>query len=434
MSEPERITCELAVIGTGMAGMASALFAANRGLSTVQVGSSSEIMFASGCLDLLGVHPIDEKKQWNNPWEGIAALCRDIPNHPYAKARERDIREAFEEFLFFLQEAGLPYQRRENANSRVITPLGTLKNTYCVPQTMWSGVAALEKKIPCLLVDIRGLKGFSARQMAAAFQDAWPDLRTARISFPENDHTSEVYTEQMARAMDSPEKRAKLVQSVKPHIKDARSVGMPAIFGMYHTHAVVSDLESAFGTPVFEIPTMPPCISGLRLKEAFEAKIPEKGVRLLLQKQVLDVRYGPDEKFVIEIGEESPEYKVKARGIVLGSGRFLGRGLHADRHRVRETVFDLPVTQPSDRSQWHRRNFLDARGHPINRAGLEIDDTFRPLDRSGRPAFPTLFAAGSILAHQDWMRMKCGSGLAIATGFGAVNAFVKGTQGIKNDG
>jgi glycerol-3-phosphate dehydrogenase subunit B len=28
------------------------------------------------------------------------------------------------------------------------------------------------------------------------------------------------------------------------------------------------------------------------------------------------------------------------------------------------------------------------------------------------------------LAHQDWMRMKCGSGLAIATAYGAVNALL----------
>ena len=45
--------------------------------------------------------------------------------------------------------------------------------------------------------------------------------------------------------------------------------------------------------------------------------------------------------------------------------------------------------------------------------------------RSDRPAFKLLFAAGSILAHQDWMRMKCGSGLALATGFAAVQSFVR---------
>jgi glycerol-3-phosphate dehydrogenase subunit B len=56
----------------------------------------------------------------------------------------------------------------------------------------------------------------------------------------------------------------------------------------------------------------------------------------------------------------------------------------------------------------------------VNQAGLETDPIFRPLDASGRPAHPRLFAAGSILAHQDWMRMKCGSGLAMATAYAAV--------------
>ncbi|MEJ2730435.1 MAG: hypothetical protein P8185_18365 [Deltaproteobacteria bacterium] len=43
----------------------------------------------------------------------------------------------------------------------------------------------------------------------------------------------------------------------------------------------------------------------------------------------------------------------------------------------------------------------------------------------GRPAFETLFAVGSILAHQDWMRMKCGAGLAIASAYAAVNSLLK---------
>jgi glycerol-3-phosphate dehydrogenase subunit B len=29
-----------------------------------------------------------------------------------------------------------------------------------------------------------------------------------------------------------------------------------------------------------------------------------------------------------------------------------------------------------------------------------------------------------VLAHQDWMRMKCGAGLAIATAYGAVQSFI----------
>jgi len=137
------------------------------------------------------------------------------------------------------------------------------------------------------------------------------------------------------------------------------------------------------------------------------------------------VTNGPKGRFVLSIGNKKSEYTVRANGIILASGRFGGGGLYADRQRIRESLFDLPVSQPKDRSMWHRENFLDSRGHPANQAGIEVDDLFRPLDSSGQPAFERLFVAGSILAHQDWMRMKCGSGLAIATAFAAVNAFLQ---------
>jgi glycerol-3-phosphate dehydrogenase subunit B len=80
----------------------------------------------------------------------------------------------------------------------------------------------------------------------------------------------------------------------------------------------------------------------------------------------------------------------------------------------------LPVQQPASREAWHQRDFLDPSGHAINRAGLQIDDAWRPLDANGKPAMPRLYAIGSILAGQDWMRAKCGSGLAIATAWAAM--------------
>ena len=88
-----------------------------------------------------------------------------------------------------------------------------------------------------------------------------------------------------------------------------------------------------------------------------------------------------------------------------------------------KTVFDLPVIQPQTRAGWHREDLMDPKGHPVSLAGLQTDEAFRPFDRSGRPAFRTLFAAGSILAHQDWIRAKCGTGLAVATAYAAVEAF-----------
>ncbi|MBW2589403.1 MAG: glycerol-3-phosphate dehydrogenase subunit GlpB [Deltaproteobacteria bacterium] len=416
------INCELVVIGAGMAGMASAMFASNRGISTLQVGITSGIIFASGLIDLMGVHPISEGKIWENPWKAIDALIHDIPNHPFARINKDDIHKALEEFLAFMNDAGLPYCRHKNRNAKIIMPVGTVKHTWCVPKTMWNGVLALDKKSPCLIIDIRGLRGFSARQITETLKISWPDLRHARISIPNTDHLEEVYAEPVARSLSLYENRKALAKIVIPHLKDARMVGFPAIFGINDSVEIYRDLQDLIGVPIFEIPTMPPSITGLRIKETFESQLSKKGVRLLLQKKVLKVNRNKG-GFVLDIGGPDTEYTVKAKGIILASGRFLGRGLHADRKQIRESIFDLPVFQVGERTKWHNHNFLDPKGHLINMAGLEIDNMFRPLNSSGKPAFKTLFAAGSILAHQDWMRMKCGSGLAIASAFAAVNAF-----------
>ena len=93
-----------------------------------------------------------------------------------------------------------------------------------------------------------------------------------------------------------------------------------------------------------------------------------------------------------------------------------------DRHAIRETIFNLPVHQPADRTRWHRKELFHDEGHPIHQAGLRIDAHFRPVDAQGHSVYPNLFAAGSILAHQDWIRQKCGSGLAIASAYAAVQA------------
>ena len=425
MSDLQTAKYDLCIIGTGLAGLAATMFAVNRGLSCVQVGQTGEINFSSGLLDLLGVHPVGEKNILSDPWAGIDALVRDIPEHPYARLPKEDIQAAFKELLSFLKETGLTYHRRMNHNSAVLTSLGTLKPTYGVPHTMWNGVAALKKNPAGLILDIRGLKGFSARQIAAALQNDWPDLLTGRISFPGMDHLNEVYPEHMANALILPENREKFARAVRPHLKDAQIIGLPAILGIYRTHEVVSDLEKRIGLPLFEIPTIPPSVPGLRLKEAFERGLRAKGVRYFSQNRVLSARAGKDRYFELDIGRKTTEDSVKSRGIILASGRFIGGGLYADRLRIKETVFDLPVHQPDDRAGWHRRDMLDPRGHPVNRAGLEIDDRFRPLNSSQRPAYRTLFAAGSILAHNDWKRLKCGAGLAVASAFGAVTSFVR---------
>ena len=415
---------DVCVIGSGMSGMAATLFAANRGLTVLQVGSAGEILFASGLLDLLGIHPIEKKKSWRDPWAGITALARDLPQHPYARINQADIRAGFEELVAFLNAKGLAYRHYKRRNQEVVTSMGTTKMSYCLPQTMWNGAEAFRKKTPCLVVDFKGLKGFSAYQIAQTLADKWPNKRSLKIEFPGLQAFSEVHPERLARLLEFRPNRLKLAQLIRPHLKKAGIVGFPTILGINGSWEVMADLEEHLGCPVFEIPSMPPSAAGLRLKETFEQNLPSEGVILISHKQVLQARRDKKGFFMLDIGHTEKERTVRCRAVVLATGRFIGGGLHADRNGVWENLFNLPVAQPENRALWHCQDFLDPGGHPVNHAGLEVDARFRPLNRKGRPASENLYAVGSILAHHDWMRMKCGSGLAIATAYAAVNALV----------
>lgn len=421
-------SCELAVIGTGMAGLAATLFAAQKGINAVQIGVNAGILYASGFLDLMGVHPIADGQAWDNPWEAIDAAAADIPGHPYARLPQGDIRKAFDMFLGFMEAAGLPYRYRPDANTLVITPVGTLKPTYGVPESMWHGAEALENRKECLLVDFWGLKGYSAVQITEMLRETWPGLRASRIAFPVTGPSVELYPEKMARVLESRAHREALAHEIREHLNGAQVVGMPAIFGMHRSLEVMADLAELIGADVFEIPTIPPSVPGLRIKETMEMQMQSRGIPLFAQKRVLQVTHENNGGFVLDIGEPATRavsHRLHARGVILAGGRFLGGGLYAGRKKIIEPLFGLPVFQPSERKDWHQPQVFDPRGHAVNMAGIEIDDDFRPLGDSGRAAWENLYAAGAILAHQDWMRMKCGAGLAIATAYGAVNAFAR---------
>ena len=124
---------------------------------------------------------------------------------------------------------------------------------------------------------------------------------------------------------------------------------------------------------------------------ALEAVVSARGVRRRHQTSVRALTFDASTATLDLDGVPGGE-RVSARAVVLATGRFSGRGLTADRAGVRESILGLPVHQPASREAWHQRDFLNPAGHAINRAGLITDDAWRPLDASGKPAWPRLFA------------------------------------------
>ncbi|MFZ5572582.1 MAG: glycerol-3-phosphate dehydrogenase subunit GlpB [Thermodesulfobacteriota bacterium] len=417
--------CDLLVIGAGLAGSAAALYAANRGVRTIVAGMTGNLQFSSGLLDLLGPYPSASASEHSrSPWEDMARLTLDAPVHPYARVAPADIRRAFAEFLAFLADAGLPYSCDPENNARLLTSLGTLKTTYALPVSMRHNAAVLDQKQPCLLVDFEGLKGYSARQIRETLGNTWPGLRSVRVSVNAGDR--EWFPQHLARELEKPVVREKLAGAIRRHLVGETAIGLPAVLGLSAANLVCQDLAEQVGAPVFEIPMLPPSLPGLRMQEALEKHLPgHKGIRTLFQQEILRVDRAEDHTFVCQAGVDEPMITIKTEGIILATGRFFGKGLRATRKGIRETLFDLPVKQPESRGQWHQEDLLQGNGHSINLAGLATDELFRPLGHDGRPVFRNLFAAGTILAGHDWMRLKCGGGLALSSAYGAVKAFMQ---------
>ena len=413
---------ELAVVGSGLAGLAASAFALNRGISVARVGGTGGLAFTTGYLDLLGVSMSEKSGFLAEPFEGVDTLRVANPGHPYAKLSNEEIRAAFTEFLTCLEAAGLPYTTQGN-NILAFSPIGTLKCTHAAPLNMLSGAEAFAFGAPCLLVDFAGFKAFSAREIAVNLRAYWPTIRPLTLKFPDLDWSGELYAEAMARALEVPATRDALIEAIRPHLGDARCVGLPAVLGVHGSAEVCTYMANALGVSVFEVPTLPPGVPGLRLRECMDMSQRGKGVQLFTQRHVFQVR--PDgEGFSLDIGENAPDTTVRAKAVLLATGRFLSGGLVGCREKgVLEPLLGLPVTAPQSREDWHSDDYFDLAGHGINRAGLAVDRQFRPVGADGKPVYANLFAAGAILAGQDWVREKSGAGISLASAWKAVESY-----------
>lgn len=419
IEEARYFETELAVIGSGIAGCAASIFALNKKITTAQVGNTGAVAYTTGYLDLLGKLEGD-KGAIDNPWDAITALKDRCPDHPLNGISAADIRAAFNEFTAFLGECGIAYSSPGDSNITALSPAGTLKKTLCVPATMAAGPKAFAAKTACVIVDFKGLKGFSGKQVVANLHKQWSTLKAERIVFPEM-LSGEIYPEVMARALEVEKTREALAEAIKAVAGNAKVIGLPAVLGMHNPDFIKTELERLTGFEIFEIPTMPPSVPGIRLRELFEQVFPEKGIILIPQQKVSSLTFD-DDSATLSLTDNHGPITIKAKAVILATGRFLSGGLEAHITGINESLLNLPVTQPAKRDDWYFEQYTDSRGHAIHKAGIEIDDSFRPIGEDGRPYHERLFAAGIILAHQDWIRSRSGAGIAIATAYKAVEA------------
>ncbi|MFB6082942.1 MAG: glycerol-3-phosphate dehydrogenase subunit GlpB [Halorientalis sp.] len=412
------IESEVLVIGGGLAGATAAVSAARTGADVRLVSHKrSTLRSASGLIDVLGYTPDGE-----GPLVDPLAALSDLPDdHPY----ERVGRDAVEAGLALFDDVVDSYEGNHTGrNALVPVQGGRVKPTARYPASAAAGLASDGRD--ALLVGFERLVGFDAPLSAARLNAAGVPFaaRGVTVEFPA-DLSADPKVTRFAHLLDrdavgedgpTGSVRRALAERVATHLDGEDRVGFPAVLGDDHPEAVRADLESHLGAAVFEVPTGPPSLPGLRLEDRLYDALDAAGVRIETGNPVVGYEADADGDRIeaVTVDRSGATVPYAAEQFVLATGGLVGKGIDSDREGVTEPIFDCHVAHPPDRYDWFAD---DAFGdHRFARFGVDPDRELRPRDARGTVEFDNLRAAGSVLGNYDFAAEKSGGGVSLATG------------------
>ncbi|MCK5673409.1 MAG: anaerobic glycerol-3-phosphate dehydrogenase subunit B [Spirochaetales bacterium] len=382
---------DIAVIGSGMSGLMASIYLTEQGLKTAVVSRGDPICsLSSGCIDIAGTGE-----------RTLDSIDKFPQEHPYNKVGNTEIYNSIQYFRDLMEKQGCIYTGDIRKNRRILTPLGRNRITSLAPFTMEH--ADIKKNETFHIISFKDIKDF------------FPSFVTGE--YPDTDISifdAETYTTMgIAAKMDNEEFLSTFVKWINAQKIKQLKIGIPAVLGITKTFQIIKKLEKETGKIFFEIPTLPPSIPGLRLYRNLKSIAEKKGVSFYGSAEIIDFKKEKDKIINITIKKPGRPDNVDANAFILATGSFVSGGLFLDKDIFKETVFNLPVSFPKNEELFNQDFFK--LGHPIEKAGILVDDTFKALD-SG---YNNLFIAGSILAHSETMKYQCGHGMAISTGIAA---------------
>ena len=197
----------------------------------------------------------------------------------------------------------------------------------------------------------------------------------------------------------------------------ASASAFPAVLGMRDPHGVWSELEHRLGRPVFEIPTLPPSVPGMRV-----APDPARGAAPRGRPRDPRTRWS-SAPITTAAGSRAARARGPARGahgadwVVLATGGFATGGLALDSRWVgaRDGARPAGRGRPGAGRGALRARVLrraSAGAAPAWRSTREL----RPSTRDGERVYENVLVAGATLAGAEPWREKSGDGLSLADG------------------
>ncbi|MFL5973853.1 MAG: anaerobic glycerol-3-phosphate dehydrogenase subunit GlpB [Solirubrobacterales bacterium] len=422
---------DVVVVGAGLAGLSAAVRLAEAGASVrVLAKGVGSTYLSAGTIDVLGYDA--EGQRVDRPLE---ALDRLPSGHPYGLVGRAGVSAAVKWFKGRIAQGPRKpygYTGAAEQNRLLPTAVGALTPSAVVPETMAGGdlrgggrvcvvgFRALKDFYPALVADnlSRGSDGVEAR---AVELDLRPEARV--------DPNALAY----ARAFDDARFRAEVVAQVVARLAPDERVAFPAVLGLASPHEVWAELEHRFSRPVFEIPTLPPSVPGIRVYQTLGQLLTRAGGRVVLNNVITGAERSGDRLRALKVRVGLREETYEPEWVVLATGGFSAGGLELNSGWVtREVALGLPVVgAPPPGAERFRAAYFG--GQPMDRVGVVTDRAQRPLGEDGGRMLENVLVAGATLAGAAPWREKSGDGIALSTGFRAAE-LIAGTADRRDGG
>ncbi len=409
--------CDVLIIGAGLAGLIAAWQLSNRGIKTHVITKGWGATYLhTGCIDVLGYHPVNNLEPLESPREGIIRLIHENTQHPYALVGEEVIEAGLNEFLELCNKEGYPFLGSIDSNYLLPTAMGAIRPTCLVPTTMVNG--DLRKKEQMIIVGFSQFRDFYPELVAENLSSMGNLARSVSLDVKALHNLRWINPVKLAQCFENEEFCEEIIKILRPKLSNASRIGFPAVLGIRKTNEIVQRLENELDIKVFEVPTIPPSIPGIRLHHMLVRAIEQNNGRIYSGMDVFSAQ--SEDAYITKVWSKAAARSKChiASKYILATGGILGGGFICDPDkRIREPIFGLPIEIPKDPNHWLEYEFLSPTGHKIFRSGVRVNHTFQPLDENGNIIYKNLYAIGTLLGQCDVLREYSFEGVALSTGY-----------------
>jgi glycerol-3-phosphate dehydrogenase subunit B len=406
------------VVGAGLAGLTCALRLADAGAPvTVLAAGVGSLQLGGATIDVLGYMP----DRVVRPLEALPSLG---PDHPYGVlGAERVV--ASTRWLVERLPA-LDLRGSADENMLLASALGAARPTAIAP----AGVAAgdLRRGGAVVFAGVRALKDFVPALVAAnvARADGVSVQTRAADAQGSVGGEADVSPLGLARALEQAPVRADVIAALRTAVgrADGARIGLPAVLGVDRHDEVAAAFSDALGAEVFEVPTAPPSVPGIRLYRALTAELRARRARLIVGSTAIGPMRDGDRLAGLEARVAGRTRTFPAASVVLATGGVAVGGIELEHDSVRESVLDLPLAGDPGAVRYDKSSFHE---HPIDRIGVRVDAAMRPLDADRNVVHQNLHAVGALLWGSVPWRELSGNGIALASGLAAAEAILSGS-------